>query len=92
MLIFSQNYYFCNIITFLERNKVRGKLVSVLQIPKKPVESLERMKYTAFVIEAATESQLEMLIAELRDYPFDGITEEADCLKDYIHEAAFRQL
>ena len=76
MLIFSQNYYFCKIIEFFERNKVRGKLVSVLQIPKKPVESLERMKYTEFVIEAATESQREMLIAELSDYPFDGFTEE----------------
>ena len=90
MLIFSQNYYFCKIIKFFERNKVRGKLVSVLQIPKKPVESLERMKYTEFVIEAATESQREMLIAELSDYPFDGFTEEEDCLKAYIPEADFR--
>lgn len=90
MLIFSQNYYFCKIIEFFERNKVRGKLVSVLQIPKKPVESLERMKYTEFVIEAATESQREMLIAELSDYPFDGFTEEEDCLKAYISEADFR--
>ena len=90
MLIFSQNYYFCKIIEFFERNKVPGKLVSVLQIPKKPVESLERMKYTEFVIEAATESQREMLIAELSDYPFDGFTEEEDCLKAYISEADFR--
>ena len=90
MLIFSQNYYFCKIIEFLKETKVRGKAVSVLQIPKKPVESLERMKYTEFVIEAATESQREMLIAELSDYPFDGFTEEEDCLKAYISEADFR--
>ena len=48
------------------------------------------MKYTEFVIEAATESQREMLIAELSDYPFDGFTEEEDCLKAYIPEADFR--
>ena len=31
-----------------------------------------------------------MLIAELSDYPFDGFTEEEDCLKAYIPEADFR--